>query len=217
MWPLFQRFEWFQISERESSLFIDCSLIFYSERRLTMVRVKKDVIPVPHNLQEAAKFLAKIGEEQRKVDAIALDLNNDVDKLKTSAMTKAKLPQEKVSNLISGLFAFAEAHRKELTNDGKIKTVKVPTGSFGWRMTPKSVSLRNVKSILEELKSLKLKRFIRIKEEVDKEAMLKESDMAETIKGVSIGQHEEFLAKPNELELEIVTNTKKLKKSTKVK
>jgi len=80
-------------------------------------------------------------------------------------------------------------------------------------MTPLSVSLRDAESILKSLRSLGLQRFIRIKEEVSKEAMLKEPDVAKTVKGVSISQREEFVAKPAELEVEIATQVDKLKKA----
>jgi len=175
---------------------------------------KREVVAVPKSLDEAAKFLAKIGEEQRATDEIQSGFNAAVDKLKTQAMVGVEPHQKKVSQLVEGLFAFAEAHRDELTDGGKRKTVEVPTGTFGWRMTPPAVSLRDVKSILESLKSLKLKRFIRTKEEVDKEAMLKEPDVVKTVKGVSIGQREEFVAKPVVLEVEIATHVDKLKRAT---
>ena len=174
---------------------------------------KKAVIPVPKNLEEAAGFLAEIGQEQRATDKIRSGLNAKVDELKAKAMADGEPHQEKISQLVEGLFAFAEAHRDELTDGGKRKTVEVPTGTFGWRMTPPSVKLRDVESILESLKALKLKRFIRTKEEVDKEAMLKEPETAKTVKGVSISQHEEFVAKPAELEVEIATLVDKLKKA----
>lgn len=174
---------------------------------------KKIVIPVPKSLDDAARFLTQIGEEQRATNEIQSGFNAAVDKLKTQAMADDEPHQKKVSELVEGLFVYAEAHRDELTDYGKRKTVEVPTGAFGWRMTPPAVSLRDIKSILENLKSLKLKRFIRIKEEVDKEAMLKEPDVAKTVKGVSIGQHEEFVAKPAVLEVEIATQVDKLKKA----
>jgi len=174
---------------------------------------KKVVIAVPKSLDEAAEFLAQIGEEQRATDKIRSDINTKVEKLKAKAMADVKPYQEKISQLVEGLFAYAEAHRDELTDGGKHKTVKVPTGIFGWRMTPSAVSLRNVKSILESLKSLGLKRFIRTKEEIDKEAMLKESEVASTVKGVSVSQREEFIAKPTELEVEIATKVDKLKRA----
>lgn len=174
---------------------------------------KKAVIPVPKSLDEAARFLAQIGQEQRAADKIRAGLNTAVEKLKAKAMADDKPHEEKISQLVEGLFAYAEAHRDELTDGGKHKTVEVPTGIFGWRMTPPAVSLRDVGSILESLKSLKLERFIRTKEEVDKEAMLKEPDVAKKVRGVSIGQHEEFVAKPAELAVEIATKVDKLKKA----
>jgi phage host-nuclease inhibitor protein Gam len=175
---------------------------------------KKVVIAVPKSLDEAAQFLAQIGQEQRASDKIRSDINTKVEKLKAKAMADARPYQEKISQLVEGLFAYAEAHRDELTDGGKHKTVKVPTGIFGWRMTPPAVSFRNVKSILESLRSFGLKRFIRTKEEIDKEAMLKEPKVAKTVKGVSISQYEEFIAKPTELEVEIATQVDKLKKAT---
>jgi len=89
----------------------------------------------------------------------------------------------------------------------------LPTGFFGWRSTPPAVSLKNIKAVLKKLKELGLKRFIRIKEEPDKEAMLKEPEVAKSVKGVSITQYEEFFIKPLELEVEIV---KKLAKKNKL-
>ena len=174
---------------------------------------KRAVVAVPKSLNEAAQFLAEIGQEQRATDKIRSGLNAKVDELKAKAMVEDEHHQEKISQLVEGLFAFAEAHRDELTDHGKSKTVEVPTGTFGWRMTPPAVSLRDVEAILESLKSLKLKRFIRTKEEIDKEAMLKEPDVAKTVKGVSISQREEFVAKPAELEVEIATQVDKLKKA----
>ena len=174
---------------------------------------KRAVVAVPKSLNEAAQFLAEIGQEQRATDKIRSGLNAKVDELKAEAMADDEPHQKKISQLVEGLFAFAEAHRDELTDGGKRKTVEVPTGTFGWRMTPPSVKLRDVESILESLKALKLERFIRTKEEVDKEAMLKEPEVAGTVKGVSIGQHEDFVAKPSELKVEIVTQVDKLKRA----
>lgn len=177
------------------------------------VTVKWPVVSVPQSLDEAAKFLSLIGQEQRKINTIQTTLNEKIERSKIKAMADVKPHEEKISQLVEGLFAFAETHRDELTDGGKRKTVEVLTGLFGWRTTPPAVSLRNVKSILASLKSLRLRRFIRIKEEVDKEAMLREPDIAKTVKGVSFTQREEFIVKPKELEVEIASNVNKLKKA----
>lgn len=179
---------------------------------MAKTRIKHPIIPVPRDLNEAAKFLLQIGKEERTINAIQSEFNAEVDKLKSKAMTNVKPHQIKEMQLIQGLFAFAESHRHELTKDGKLKTVKLPTGNFSWRLNPPSVSLSNVKSILKILKEKGLKHFIRTKEEINKEAMLKEPDIAKEIKGVSIKQDEYFIVVPAELEVEITTHTNKLKK-----
>lgn len=178
-------------------------------------RIKRTVTPVPQNLDESAKFLSKIGEEKRKVNNIQSDFNAEVERLKKKAMANTKTHDEKISQLVEGLFAYAQSHRSELTNSGKYKTVNLPTGTFEWRLTRPKVSLKNVKSILEALKELGLKRFIRktVTEEVNKEKMLKEPNVAEKVEGVSITQHEEFIVKPAELKVEIPFKVKKLQKA----
>lgn len=175
--------------------------------------LKLPVIPVPKTLEEATKFLGEIGEEQRSVDIIKNKLNADVDALKAKAMEDAKKHQTRVTELMEGLYAFAEANREELTYNNKKKTIETPNGIFGWRITPPKVTLRNQEMIIETLKSLELDRFVRNKEQINKEALLRESNVAESIKGVSISQREEFVIKPAELEIEITSQTAKLKKS----
>ena len=175
-------------------------------------KIKHVVVPIPASLEEAAEFIGRIGKEQREIDRIQNELNKAVEKLKSESMSETQGHEVNISKLFEGLFVFGQSHRDELTEDGKKKTVEVPTGIFGWRMTPPAVSLKNVKQILKELVKRRLKQFIRVKREVDKEAMLKEPELAASVKGVSIGQHEEFMVKPAELEVEITSDVSKLKK-----
>lgn len=183
------------------------------------MRIKRPVVAVPQYLDEAAQFLSLIGQEQRKIEKIQTALkkiqtalNEKIEELKAKAMTEIKPLDEKISELFEGLFIFAQSNRDELTEGGKRKTVEMPTGYIAWRMTPPAVSIANIKKVLIRLKELGLQRFIRPKEEINKEAMLKEPKIAKTIKGVSVNQHEEFIVKPSELEIEIVSDGKKLKK-----
>jgi len=171
-------------------------------------RIKRLVTAVPKSLEEASQFLLKIAEEQRIVEKIQSELNAQVDKLKAEAMESMREHQERITALADGIYIYAEGHREELTEEGKRKTIRVPTGIFGWRITPPAVSLKNVKLVLENLKKLNLERFIKVKEEPDKEAMLREPELAEKIKGVSIIQREEFVVKPSEIEIEIIPHAK---------
>ena len=171
--------------------------------------LKRSVVPVPNNLDEAAEFVRSIGEKKRTVEKLFNRLNEKIEKLKAEAKANSEEHEKKIGQYIEGLYIYAEGQREELTDGNKKKTIKVISGTFGWRMTPPAVSLKEVKDILAALKKRGLKRFIRVKEEPDKEAMLKEPNIAKKVKGVSIGQHEEFVVKPNEVETEIVTRIKK--------
>lgn len=153
---------------------------------------------IPENLVEAADLITRIAAEQRAVDAIENDLNEQVAAKQKKAMEDALPHNRTIAGLVRGLFIFADANREKLTDDGKTKIVQVPTGSFGWRLNPPSVHLRNKKKVIAELKKLGLKRFIRTLEEVDKEAMLKEPGVK--VPGVKIVQDEIFSVKPNTLE-----------------
>ena len=175
--------------------------------------VKRTAIHVPKSIEELVEFVRHVGKNKRKLDTIRIKLNERVEQLKAQAVTDGLPHQEEIDRLFEGIYIFAESHRDELTEKGKKKTVNLPTGDILWRLTPPAVSLKNVKRIIGLCKSCRLKRFIRTKEEVDKEAMLKEPEKAKEIKGVTISQKEEFVVKPSEIEIEISKDTKKLQKA----
>jgi phage host-nuclease inhibitor protein Gam len=174
-------------------------------------RIKRQVIRVPQDLEDAERFLRGIGQIGRRVDVMNALLNKEVEKCKADAAKHINLLLKEQKTLFEGLYAYAESHRLELTVCGNPKTVNVMTGSFGWRTTPPAVNITNVKKVLRKLKSLHLKKFIRTIQKIDKVAMLKSRKKASKVPGVKITQHEEFFAKPSDLG-EVVAPTKRLKK-----
>lgn len=164
---------------------------------------KKPVVPLPKNLDEAAHFLATIGKAQRALEKIHTDLNEKVEQLTAQAREDARPHEETVAVFFAGLYAYAQDQRETLTENGKRKTVELPTGTLLWKKTPPAVTIKDLEAVLRNLKALGLERFIRQKEEVNKEAMLSEPEVAQTVGGVTIGQYEEFVAKPRELQIEL--------------
>lgn len=175
---------------------------------MTKKRIKRPVVNVPKERDDAAGFLSSLAEAQREIDQIEATLNKAVEKLTAQAMKAAKPYQEKKAQLVEGLFVFALGNREELTEGGKHKTVKLPTGSLSWRLTPPKVNITSKEKVLKALKRLGLKRFIRIQEEIDKEAMLREPEEVKKVTGASITQQEEFVVKPLELKVEVVAEKK---------
>lgn len=174
--------------------------------------VKRAVVPVPVSLDEASEFIRTIGDRKRQVEEIERKLNTKLDELKTQAAAQIQPLNDEIEEQIDGLFAFAETNRAALTNDGKTKTVKLNTGTISWRITPPKVLISNSDKVLKVLKTLGLSRFIRTAEEPNKQAMLEEAEIAKTVKGVRIDQHEEFIIKPDQWEAEIVSRADKLSK-----
>ncbi len=95
------------------------------------------------------------------------------------------------------------SQRASLTGDNKVKFADLGTGKISWRLRPAKVSLRGkVEEIVERLKSLGLHRFVRVSEEVNKEAMLGDREAARAVSGVSIASEgEDFIVEPFEAQI----------------
>ncbi len=168
-------------------------------------RVKKAVpaVKIPSSLQEATAALAELGAHQREKQRLQAEMNDEIAKIKEKYEEQADPHRQQIAALLEGLHLYAESHRHEICTSGK-KTVQLATGEFGWRTTTPKVQLKNVEMILERIKAMGLTKFIRLKEEINKEAMLAEPEVACQIPGIAIKQSETFWVKPEETKLEEV-------------
>lgn len=167
-----------------------------------MARKRGLTIPPPANAAEADTVLARIGWLRREQARIQLRLDERVAAAKAEAEAKAAPLAEEEAALVVSLEVWADANRAALTQGGRVKTVALAAGELGWRQRPPSVRLRDAVAVLAALGRLGLERFIRRKEEVDKEAMLREPAVAATVPGVTIvAGAEQFVVAPVELPL----------------
>ncbi len=172
---------------------------------MTRTRVKTEAAAwVPASRTEVDAAIAKIGEAQRKRDAIRTAMNDQLAAIKAQHEDAAAPHAAVIKHLAAGVQTWCEANRAELTRDGKTKTVKLGSGEVRWRTRPKSVMVRGAGIVIAALKRLGLDRFIRTKEEVDKEAILREPDAVQDVKGITISQGEDFVIVPFATELEEV-------------
>lgn len=161
--------------------------------------------PVPQSHDECASFIARIGEHQRERTIIETAMNDDLAKRKVAYEEQAKPHAEQISVLTKGVHVFCEANRVRLTSDGKVKFHRFSSGEIKWRLRPPSIALRGVDAVIGCLKALGWgDRFVRTKEEVDKDALLRDIDAAKTVPGITISQKEDFVVEPFETELEEV-------------
>jgi phage host-nuclease inhibitor protein Gam len=172
-------------------------------------RIKQDALPqpapaypVPKTKDETIEAIAEIGRRQRERVRIETAMNDDLAKVREAWEKQAAPHTEAIKALSAGIQLWCELHRNDLTQDGKTKTAKLASGEVKWRLRPPSVTLRAVDNIIATLKQLGLDRFLRIKEEVNKEAILCEPETVQHIKGITITQKEDFVIVPFETELE---------------
>lgn len=162
-----------------------------------------ETAPVPANLADAAASVARIGELQRLLALHGAALSESAAQLKAAAEAAAAPLKAEIEDLTRGVQVYAEANREVLTGGGRVKTVALATGEIAWRARPPSVRIRDQGAVIETLQKLQLGRFLREKVEIDKEAMLKNPSLAETVPGVTIASAgEEFVVTPHAVELD---------------
>lgn len=165
----------------------------------------------PMTMMDVIACVREIGSLQRKIESIESRLNDGVATLQAQAATEIGLLRNMLEMNALAVYDYAEEHRDELAVDGK-KTVETGTGTLSWRMTPPAVHIRNADKVVAALQELGLRRFIRVKREPDKEAMLKDSDAAAKVPGVKIAQDEIFTIRPTDLSVQVeATRGRKIK------
>jgi len=172
-----------------------------------MRKVKGTLRPTQYqaaqNLDDASDLIKTLGEKRREIIRIEAAMNDQVAHIKVDYEEQASPLLKEVGEIIDSIQAWAEVNREEITQGGKIKTVKLPAGEFNWRTRPPKVSLRGKAKIIQTLKDLGLQRFIRTTQDIDKDALLKEKEAAKQINGITISSAgEDFSISPYELEIE---------------
>jgi len=169
-------------------------------------RIKaKSLANAPQTRDDVIADIAQIGICQRERQKIEARMNDELAKVREEFETEALAHAEEIKRLAAGVQIWCEANRVELTSNGKIKTVNFATGDVKWRLRPPSVAIRTAEAVIEALKNLKLDRFIRTKEEVNKEAILAEPSAVSGVRGIKINTDlEDFVIEPFETKLEQV-------------
>lgn len=163
----------------------------------TSLKRAAETVRVPQNREEAEEMLGRLGTIQREQTLLSAALEETLAAERKRAEAQNLPLKAEAEGLTRGLQLWAEANRQTLTQDGRTKTVKLATGEIAWRARPPSVKIKDAEGIFERLINLGLGRFIRLKQEVDREKMLAEPAVARTVPGVTIGSAgEEFVVSP---------------------
>lgn len=156
----------------------------------------------PQSKEQVSVDIKKIGDIQRELTRIETDANDQIAIIMNQNTPKIEALRAELDVLQKGVQTWCEANRSTITK-GDSKTANLITGEVAWRKKPDSVNLKGVEIVIETLKKLKLDRFIRRKEEVNKDAILADKEAVKGITGISIVSGKEtFSITPFEQEIE---------------
>lgn len=162
-------------------------------------RLKTAAQNIPQTRDQVVSDIKTIGDVQREITRLETEMNDEIGEITERYAGPVDDLKKRLTALQSGVQGWCEAHRAELTDNNKVKFANLVTGEVQWRCRPPSVTVRGAESVLELLKVKGLERFIRTKEEVNKEAILNEPDAVEALPGVTINRDiEDFAIVPFE-------------------
>ncbi len=141
---------------------------------------------VPQNREAVITDIKRIGDLQREASRLETEMNDAIAEITEKFSTLIAPLKTDIKTLSEGVQKWCEVNRDELTNGGKVKTVNFGTGDVSWRQRPPSVSIRGVDMVMETLERLGLQRFIRTKQEINKEAILLEPKAVAGVAGITV-------------------------------
>lgn len=158
----------------------------------------KTKLPIKaENKADISKLIGKIGKARREIDKLNAKISEEVAKINAKYAEKLMVLQSEHDSLSTAVQIWCEANRHSLL-DGDSKTANLTTGTVTWRTSKPSVVCKVASpELIARLERFGLERFIRIKKELDKTAILKDPQAIADIDGISVQQDvEEFSIKP---------------------
>lgn len=165
----------------------------------------KTLAAVPQSKDDCASSIRTIGDVQRDFERERALMNDAIAATTAKHQPALAAMTERLDRLQAGVQAWCEANRAELCGpaDKLGKTANLVTGEVAWRQRPPSVKITNADLVTETLLRMGLGRFVRVKNECNKEAMLQEPDALRGIAGITIvSGMEDFIVMPFEARAE---------------
>ncbi len=170
----------------------------------TKVKARAASVAVPQSKTDCATYIKNLGDIQRDFERQRAEMNDAIANITKHYQPALEALTLRMTNLQEGIQTWCEANRASICT-GDTKTANLITGDVAWRKCPPSVSVRGVDAVIETLKRMGLGRFVRTREEVNKEAILNEKDAVRGIPGITIVcDVEDFSITPFAVEVEAV-------------
>lgn len=170
----------------------------------TRLKTAAVAVFVPHSKGECAGLIAQLGEISREMQRLTSEMNDQIASVTLGYQPRLERLQGQVEALQNGIQTWCEANRAELTRDGKVKSANLVTGEVQWRQRPPSVRVTGADDVVERLLTGGLGRFVRTRNEINKEAILNEPEAVASVRGISVQTGvEDFVIVPFEQTAEV--------------
>jgi phage host-nuclease inhibitor protein Gam len=172
----------------------------------TRIKTPAHPVAVPQSKEACAADVALLGDLQRMFGRQRAEMNDLISAVTLQHQPVLQDLSERIAAIQQGVQTWCESHRVELCGerDRLGKTANLVTGEVAWRQRPPRVSIRGEESVIETLKRMGMKRLLREKWEINKDAILNEPETVRGIPGITIisGQ-EDFIVTPFEAKAEV--------------
>lgn len=158
-----------------------------------MARVKpQNNQTVIKSLDEADAALARIASRKREIDLVDLSIQEEIDALKLKASADTEAARQEIAEIGSALARFAEGNKSELF--AKRKSVALAFGTLGFQQSSalKTVKKTTWEQVLGYLDGNGMDDCIRVKKEVDKDALRRLSAEQLALVGCRLESKDEF-------------------------
>ena len=155
-------------------------------------------IPVPQSHIDVQTAISSLGNVSRQLTRVEADMNDAIARITEAQAEKIEALRQHRAALQTGIQTWCEAHRLQIC--GKNKYADLVTGEVAWRQRPPSVTVRNADAVINQLGELGLTQFVRVKHEINKEAILAAPEQVQGIKGLQVSTGvEDFVITPFEV------------------
>ncbi|MDR1424288.1 MAG: host-nuclease inhibitor Gam family protein [Azoarcus sp.] len=170
---------------------------------MSKTRTKRVATPyVCQSRQEAMAAIRQLGDAQRELIRIETKINDAIAAITAEKKDVIDTLKLRIEELTEGVHWWCEANRLALCADGG-KSANLVTGEVSWRQRPPSVQVRGANKVIAALRAMRLERFIRTREEINKEAILAEPKSVTSVPGIQLVQGvEDFSITPFEIEVQ---------------
>ncbi len=161
------------------------------------IKLTPRAVPVPQSREQVEALVREICEAKTEERIAKAEMDTEIRAIKECYEQRLSGISEELTPMVEAVHAWAEAHPQDFA--GK-KSLELLHGIVGWRVSPPAIKpMRGYtwSAVLDRLKALARGEYIRVKEEVNKDALLAARE-SEDLRGLycQVEQADEFFIDP---------------------